>query len=89
MNEERVVMLRVSAVLPNFVISKLLIAVNPKKNWRQGKLGVQWNSDIKLPGYNAFPPSTLFFLGPLGKPHKSNVCFSRIKRSPDIMLSRL
>ena len=42
---------------------------------------LQWNSDITLPGYNAFPPFTLFFLGPLGKAHKSNVCFSRIKRS--------
>jgi len=42
---------------------------------------VQWNSDITLPGYNVFPPITLFSLGPLGKAHKSNVCFF-----PDIAL---
>jgi len=30
---------------------------------------IQWNSDITLPGYNAFPPFTLFFLGPFGKAH--------------------
>ena len=24
---------------------------------------LQWNSDITLPGYNAFPPFTLVFLG--------------------------
>ena len=57
------------------------------------KFRVQWNSDITLPRYNAFPPLTLFILGPLGKAegkaHKSNVCFPRIKRSPDITLSRL
>ena len=35
---------------------------------------VQWNSDITLPGYNAFPPITIFSLGPMGKGDKSNVC---------------
>ena len=40
-------------------------------------------STVEL-GYNAFPPITLFSLGPLGKAHKSNVFFSRIFRSPDI-----
>jgi len=50
---------------------------------------LQWNSVITLPRYNAFPPLTLFILGPLGKAHKSNVCFPRKKRSQDITLSRL
>jgi len=44
---------------------------------------------LALPGYNALPLLTLFSLGPLGKAHESNVCFSRIKRSPDTTLSRL
>jgi len=64
-------------------------------SWNSGRCNsllynhsIQWNSDITLPVYNAFPPLTLFPLSPLGKAHKSSVCFSRIKRSSDITLSR-
>jgi len=37
-------------------------------------------STVKL-GYNALPLLMLFSLGPLGKAHKSNICFSRIKKA--------
>jgi len=37
---------------------------------------------MTLHGYNAFPPLTLFSLGPLEKTHKSNVCFFPDKALP-------